>query len=157
MTNYSHFNLSILSLLDSLSCWPILLQELCCNVYTIFRYNVYKYLCWPHADLATGEQPISWKPKDNHHLSALIDLDSTVPPSFLSHCSHEFNNNNNNRIQRRYSRFFTISSQRHELSSTRMLKRPGHNRVQITCNTSSAYHVQVSCYVPLGTKGQLSY
>ena len=31
------------------------------------------------------------------------------------------------------------------------------NRVQITCNTSSAYHVQVSCYVPLGTKGQLSY
>ena len=26
-----------------------------------------------------------------------------------------------------------------------------------TCNTSSAYHVQVSCYVPLGTKGQFSY
>ena len=25
------------------------------------------------------------------------------------------------------------------------------------CNTSSAYRVQVSCYVPLGTKGQLSY
>ena len=34
---------------------------------------------------------------------------------------------------------------------------PGRNRVQITCNTSSAYHVQVSCYGPLGTKGQLSY
>ena len=31
------------------------------------------------------------------------------------------------------------------------------NRVQITCNTSSAYHVQVSCYVPLGTMVQLSY
>ena len=29
--------------------------------------------------------------------------------------------------------------------------------VQITCNTSSAYHVQVSCYVPRGTKGQLCY
>ena len=28
---------------------------------------------------------------------------------------------------------------------------------QGTCNTSSAYHVQVSSYVPLGTKGQLSY
>ena len=65
--------------------------------------------------------------------------------------------NNNNRIQRRYSRFFTISSQRRELSPTRTLKWPGRNRVQITCNTSSAYHVQVSCYVPLGTKGQLSY
>ena len=36
-------------------------------------------------------------------------------------------------------------------------KWPVRNRVQITCNTSSAYHVQVSCYVPLGTKGQLSY
>ena len=68
-------------------------------------------------------------------------------------------NNNNNRIQRRYSRFFffTVSSQRRELSPTRTLKWPRRNRVQITCNTSSAYHVQVSCYVPLGTKGQLSY
>ena len=67
------------------------------------------------------------------------------------------NNNNNNRIQRRYSRFFTISSQRRELPPTRTLKWPGRNRVQIRCNTSSAYPVQVSCYVPLGTKGQLSY
>ena len=66
-------------------------------------------------------------------------------------------NNNNNRIQRRYSRFFTISSQRRELSPTRTLQWPGRSRVQITCNTSNAYHVQVSCYVPLGTKGQLSY
>ena len=30
------------------------------------------------------------------------------------------------------------------------------NRVQITCKSSSAFHVQVSCYMPLGTKGQLS-
>ena len=44
-----------------------------------------------------------------------------------------------------------------KLSPTRTLKWPGRNRVQITCNTSSAYHVQVSCYVPLGRKGQLSY
>ena len=36
------------------------------------------------------------------------------------------NNNNNNRIQRRYSRFFTISSQPRELSLTRTLKWPGH-------------------------------
>ena len=53
--------------------------------------------------------------------------------------------------------FFTISSQRRELSPTRTVKWSGRNRVQITCNTSSTYHVQVSCYVPLGTKGQLSY
>ena len=66
------------------------------------------------------------------------------------------NNNNNNHIQRRYSRFFTISSQGRELSPTHMLKWPRRNRVQITCNTSSAYHVQVSCYVAVGTKGQLS-
>ena len=52
------------------------------------------------------------------------------------------NNNNNNRIQRRYSRFFTISSQRRELSPTRTLKWPRRSCVQITCNTSSAYHVQ---------------
>ena len=69
----------------------------------------------------------------------------------------ERDNNNNNRIQRRYSRFFTISSQRREQSPTRILKWPGRNCVQTTCNTSGAYHVQVSCYVPLGTKGQLSY
>ena len=51
-------------------------------------------------------------------------------------------NNNNNRIQRRSSRFVTISSQRREPSPTRTLKWPGRNRVQITRNTSSAYHVR---------------
>ena len=79
------------------------------------------------------------------------------PPCTRKSCFNNNNNNNNNRIQRRYSRFFTISSQRRELSPTRMIKWPRRNRVQITCNTSSADHVQVSCYVPLGTKGQLSY
>ena len=38
---------------------------------------------------------------------------------------------NNNRIQRRNSRFLTISSLRREPSSTRTLKWPGRNRVQI--------------------------
>ena len=52
------------------------------------------------------------------------------------------NNNNNNRIQRHKSRFFTVSSLRREPSPARTLKWPGRNRVQITCNTSSAYHVQ---------------
>ena len=37
---------------------------------------------------------------------------------------------------------FTISSLRRELSPTRTLKWPRRNHVQITCNTSSAYHVQ---------------
>ena len=45
-------------------------------------------------------------------------------------------------IQRRYSRFFTVSSQCRELSPTRTLKWPRRSRVQITCNTSSAYLVQ---------------
>ena len=71
--------------------------------------------------------------------------------------NNDNNNNNSNRIQRRYSRFFTISSQLREPFPTRTLKWPGRNRVQITCNTLSAYHVQVSCYVPLGTKRQISY
>ena len=47
-----------------------------------------------------------------------------------------------NRIPWRISRFLTISSQRPELTPTRTLKWPGRNRVQIMCNTSSAYHVQ---------------
>ena len=61
-----------------------------------------------------------------------------------SQSSEDNNNNNNNRIQRRYSRFFTISSQRRELSPTRTLKWPRRNRAQIIimCNTSSAFHVQ---------------
>ena len=81
----------------------------------------------------------------------LIGLHSTDTHYIWTH------NNNNNRMQRRCSRFCTISSQRHELSPTRTFRWPGRNRVQIMCNTSSAYHMQVSCYVPLGTKGQLSY
>ena len=65
----------------------------------------------------------------------------------------QYTTTNNNRIQRRYSRFFTISSQCCELSLTYMLKWSGHNRVQIMCNTSSAYHVQVSCYMPTWYEG----
>ena len=49
---------------------------------------------------------------------------------------------NNNHIQRRNSRFFTISSLCHEPSPTRTHKWLGCNRVQIMCNTFSAYHVQ---------------
>ena len=51
-------------------------------------------------------------------------------------------NNNNNCIERRNSRFFTISSLRRELSPKRTLKWPVCNRVQIMCNTSSVYHMQ---------------
>ena len=56
---------------------------------------------------------------------------------------HKLVRNNNNRIQRRNSRFFfTISSLRREPSPTRTVKWPGRNRVKTTRNTSSAYHVQ---------------
>ena len=55
---------------------------------------------------------------------------------------------NNNRIERRNLKFLTISSLGCELSPTRTLKLPGCNRVEITCNTSSAYHVQhVVCHL----------
>ena len=56
---------------------------------------------------------------------------------------------NNNCIERHNLRFFfTISSLRHELSTTHMLKWPGHSHMQITCNTLNAYHVQhVMCHV----------
>ena len=57
--------------------------------------------------------------------------------------------NNKNRIQRRNSRFFTISSLRRETSPTRTLKWPGaqfranHVRSQrATCRVTSAHHVQ---------------
>ena len=56
--------------------------------------------------------------------------------------TNQENSNNNNRIERCNSRFFTISSLRRESSPTCTLKWPGPNRVQITCNTLSAYHVQ---------------
>ena len=46
-------------------------------------------------------------------------------------------------------RVFIISSLRREMSSARMLKGPGRNRVQITCTTSDAYHVHVLRHVVL--------
>ena len=66
-----------------------------------------------------------------------------IPKEDALCCSNNNNNNNNNnRTERCNSRFFTISSLRREPSPTRTLKWPGCGRVQITCNTSSAYHVQ---------------
>ena len=58
------------------------------------------------------------------------------------------NNDNNDCTEGRKSRFFAISSMRRELSPTCTLKWPGRNRVQITCNISSAYRMQhVKCRV----------
>ena len=66
---------------------------------------------------------------------------STSTTTTINH-HHHHNNDNNNRIQTRNSRFLTISSMRREPSPTRTLNWPERNRVQITCSTSSAYHVQ---------------
>ena len=64
--------------------------------------------------------------------------------------NNDNNHNNNHRIEKCDLRFFTISSLRRELSPTRTLKWPERNRVQITCKTSSAYHVQPAvCYLVL--------
>ena len=71
------------------------------------------------------------------------DDDNNSSSSSSSNDDNNNNNDNNNRFQRHSSTLFTISSLRRELSPTRTLKWPGRNRVQISCNTSSAYHVQV--------------
>ena len=53
---------------------------------------------------------------------------------------------------------FTISSLRRELSPTRTLKWPGLSRVQITCNSSSAYHVQPAvCYLIRGDSSAVKF
>ena len=52
-----------------------------------------------------------------------------------------FADNNNNRIDRRSLRFLQSPHCAMNCLPTRTLKWPGHNRVQITCNISSAYHV----------------
>ena len=57
------------------------------------------------------------------------------------------------KIERRKSRFLTISSLRRELS-TRTLKWSGRNRVEITCNIQSAHQSRATCRVPLGPKRQ---
>ena len=69
-------------------------------------------------------------------------LQQLVVHVFLFETGHGLKKKNNNRIPRRNSRFCTISSLNRELSPIRTLKWPGRDRVQITCNTSSAYHVQ---------------
>ena len=62
--------------------------------------------------------------------------------SYNHHHLHHHHNHHHHRIQRRNLRFFTISSLCCESSPTYMLKWPGRSRVQITCNTSSANHMQ---------------
>ena len=99
----------------------------------------------PHRHLCSSFQH-TWRTDTHcseHALPSMCRLPLTVT------CVVHNNNNNNNRIERRNSRFFTISSLRCEPSPTRTLKWLGRNHVQITCN--------LSCYMPCGTKGQLSY
>ena len=63
-----------------------------------------------------------------------------------------------NRIPRRNLRYFTASSLCRELSPTHTLKWPRRNHVQITCkHTEALIMCNMLCYVPHGTKGQLSY
>ena len=106
---------------------------------------IYEYIWFQPSSTVVLPKP----PQANHHTSKHLNhAIITAIKIHLLRFSHNyissvfFNNNNNNLIQRRYSRFFIISSQRRELSPTCTLKRPRRSRVQITCNTSSAYHVQ---------------
>ena len=98
------------------------------------------------------------KKKKKKRLSVSLDELSYQSSLYNDNNNHHNSNNNNNynynynynhhhhhhhhRIQRRNSRFLTVSSLRREPSPTRTLKWLGHNHVQITCNTTSAYHAQ---------------
>ena len=64
------------------------------------------------------------------------------------------NHNNNNDTERCNSRLFTTSSLHCKMPPPYMLKWKGCSRVQITCTTSDAYHVQ---HAACPMKGQLSY
>ena len=66
------------------------------------------------------------------------------------------NNCNNNRIQRRNSKIFDNLLTASRTGSNKYAKCPGRNRVQITCNRT-LITCNMSCCVPRGTKGQLSY
>ena len=58
--------------------------------------------------------------------------------------TNNHHHHHHHRIHRRSFRFLTVTSLRREPSPTRTLKWPrcNRNRVQISCNTSSACHVQ---------------
>ena len=62
---------------------------------------------------------------------SLLDYNNNNNNNNCSLLDYNNNDDNNIRIQRCYSRFFTISSQGGELSPTCTLKWPGRNRVQI--------------------------
>ena len=58
----------------------------------------------------------------------------------------------------RNSRFFTISSLRHELSRACTLKWPGRSGVQSMCNTWSAYHLQPAvCHLVRGDSSAIVF
>ena len=93
---------------------------------------------WTHAADIHGERWIQYSTVMVCDQHPRVDcLETTLPAGWAL---------NNNPIEKRNSRFVTISSLRREPSPTCTLKWPRRNRVQIMCNTESAYHVQ---YVPL--------
>ena len=116
-----------------------------------------------------------WTPEENKSLKDNIVLlmchlkatsgttGFTQTSSYSASNNYKYNNNSstnnssNSRIERRKSNCFRISSLRRELTPARALKWPRCNRVQVTCNTSSAYHVRATCRVSCGTKRQFSY
>ena len=136
-------------------CWCLLLSQPV--VSGAQRNTVQRNVVSRAHNLVKGTQRIIVQGHSNMVCGTCMNIFNKMQRKVVCGTHNNNSNNKHHRIQRRYSRFFTISSQRCELSPTRTLKWPGRNRVQITCNTLSAYHVQVSCCAPLGTKGQLSY
>ena len=133
-----------------LQCW--LLPGACepCNVFVV-DLSVLAWLClslprpylftWMKAGVTATDCDVYLAFKGGRNLV----FHWVGPSSFLLPPLYKtlvFNNNNNNHIQRRNSRFLTISSLRHELFPTYTLKWAGRNHVQITWKTWSTYYMQ---------------
>ena len=114
--------LSIFSEIQSFLLKPLL----CCSSQVL--------CCWRGQNLLSGDLATS-NTRQREAVCGKVHWPSGM-------CSWHYNNNNSNRIQRHNLRFFAISSLRCASSPIRMLKWPGLNCVQITCNTLSAYHMQ---------------
>ena len=106
-----------------------------------FQCHYHYYCCYHQCQLSVTQGQIRVDDAIIWHKEHFI-LWECHSMQALTQTSSNNNNNNNNRIQRRYLRIFTISSLHRELSPTCTLKRPGHYRGQIMCNTSSAHHMQ---------------
>ena len=119
---------------------------MCTYIHTHTHMHTHKHT-HTHTHTHTHAHPLTPKHTHTFHKPTPPPLPYLLKPTTIQ--VKNFIINNNNRIQRRYSRFFTISSQRHELFPTRTLKRPGAtvsksratHRALITCKCHVTCHL----------------